>query len=54
MSLGDRSNRSQCSQCGSYVSQKFLRVFGNNDHEVAGCPNCTTMRELGNGVSATE
>lgn len=45
------SNRTRCNACGSYVTPKFLRVFGDNDDRVAACLNCSTMRELAQGAS---
>ncbi|AGB38763.1 DUF7563 family protein [Natronococcus occultus] len=34
-----------CQSCGGYVTRDFVRVFGG-EGTVAGCPNCTTYREL--------
>ncbi len=42
-----------CRDCGGYVTQDFIRVFGI-DGSVSGCPNCTTYRELNNGGAADE
>lgn len=43
-----------CQDCGGYITRDFVRVFGVNG-AVAGCPNCTTYRELqeGGGVADT-
>lgn len=30
-----------CAYCGNDVSDKFVRVFGNQRGEVHACPNCT-------------
>ncbi|MFB6120544.1 MAG: hypothetical protein ABEJ68_05440 [Halobacteriaceae archaeon] len=36
-----------CNRCGAFVTARFARVFGDNDDEVWGCPNCSTLAELG-------
>ncbi|AGB38732.1 DUF7563 family protein [Natronococcus occultus] len=38
----------RCQDCGGYVTRDFVRVFGI-DGTVAGCPDCTTYRELQEG-----
>lgn len=35
-----------CQNCGSFVTVDFARVFGNNDDEVNGCPECTSFNQL--------
>lgn len=30
-----------CDHCGDSVTDKFVRVFGNERGEVFACPNCT-------------
>lgn len=35
-----------CAICGSPVTVRFARVFGDNDDEVAGCLECATWQEL--------
>lgn len=37
-----------CRQCGAFLSEKFCRVYGNNDDETYGCTRCTTTEALGN------
>ncbi|ELY54963.1 hypothetical protein C491_17739 [Natronococcus amylolyticus DSM 10524] len=37
-----------CQNCGGYVTRDFVRVFGV-EGAVAGCPNCTTYRQLQEG-----
>lgn len=34
-----------CQNCGSHVSNDFVRVFGI-DGDVHGCPSCRTFRDL--------
>ncbi|NKE36562.1 hypothetical protein GWG54_12175 [Natronococcus sp. JC468] len=42
-----------CQDCGGYVTRDFVRVFGLNG-AVAGCPDCTTYRELTEGGGAED
>jgi hypothetical protein len=44
----------RCRACGSFVSRRFRRVFGDNDDEVDACLNCTTVRRLTEGASVNE
>jgi NAD-dependent SIR2 family protein deacetylase len=37
-----------CQNCGAFVSQSFVRVFGQNG-DLAACPNCTEQREMAHG-----
>lgn len=30
----------ECPTCKRYVTADYIRVFGNNDGEIDGCPNC--------------
>jgi len=39
----------RCHNCGSFVTQQFSRVFGDNADEVYGCLNCRTTRDLRDG-----
>lgn len=39
----------RCNNCGAFVTQRFSRVFGDNDGEVYGCLDCGTARDLHNG-----
>jgi hypothetical protein len=43
------SGRTRCLHCGSYATQRFARVFGDNDNDLYACLECTTMRALRNG-----
>ncbi|WP_226483269.1 DUF7563 family protein [Natrinema amylolyticum] len=40
-------------ECGEYVTQDFIRVFGING-DVHGCPTCTTYRELQDGSAVNQ
>ncbi|WP_247010599.1 DUF7563 family protein [Halorientalis litorea] len=46
------STNTTCRNCGSYVTESFTRVFGDNDDNVYACLECSTMRALrtGSGV----
>lgn len=38
-----------CASCGAHVSPAFVRVFGDNQNVVHGCPRCGTRRERAHG-----
>jgi hypothetical protein len=38
--------------CGSKVTQRFARVFGDNEDEIHGCPECRGLNELCEGAGA--
>lgn len=38
-----------CQGCGSFVSSRFSRVFGDNDDQVYRCHKCASMSELLDG-----
>lgn len=44
----------ECLNCGSMVTGQFARVFGDNDDDVYGCPNCCGIKELYNGAGAMD
>ncbi len=46
----DTGTRTRCGNCGKTVTQQFARVFGNNDDEIWGCPECKSYRELKDGA----
>lgn len=54
-SVDDRTNpgSTQCLNCGSYVSSRFARVFGDNEDEVYSCIECSTLRDLQEGAATT-
>ena len=41
-----------CTNCNSFVTPDFVRVFGSEDDRVFGCPHCSNMRELMQGLGA--
>lgn len=38
-------NSPRCRNCGSYVSETFARVFGDNDDRIHRCLHCSTASE---------
>lgn len=34
-----------CNNCGSFVTDNFARVFGDNHNEIAACLACSTIPE---------
>ncbi|MFB6155537.1 MAG: hypothetical protein ABEJ22_06545 [Haloferacaceae archaeon] len=40
----------ECNSCGSFVTPRFARVFGDNDDVVEGCLNCLTSAEMMEGT----
>lgn len=38
--------------CGKHVTERFAKVFGDNDDEVHSCPRCATEKELNAGTAA--
>ena len=42
----------ECAHCGSFVTQTFVRVFGDNEDTVHRCPNCADMVEIEHGRGA--
>lgn len=42
----------ECQNCGSEVTDSFVRVFGNNEREVYGCPRCSTFSAIMEGHAA--
>lgn len=42
----------ECLSCGAHVTPRFARVFGDNEDEIHGCPNCRDLNELYEGVAA--
>ncbi|WP_133412191.1 DUF7563 family protein [Natrarchaeobaculum sulfurireducens] len=39
----------ECQNCGSHVTARFERVFGDNDGNVHGCRECMGTTEIVNG-----
>lgn len=46
---GDRLADTRCSNCDSFVTPQFARVFGDNQNRIRRCLNCTTSRDLCRG-----
>lgn len=40
-----------CHHCGSHVSDRFARVFGDDDHVAHACTNCTDWGAISNGAA---
>lgn len=38
-----------CTNCGEFVTPSFVRVFGDNENRVDGCPTCLTATEIYDG-----
>jgi hypothetical protein len=43
---------SRCENCGSFVTGEFVRVFGSNEGQVYGCPDCTPSPDRHGGDAA--
>jgi hypothetical protein len=43
-----------CLGCGSFVSSRFNRIFGDNEDRVHGCLECMTSKELFNGGTVVD
>ena len=43
-----------CQNCGSFVTPRFVRVFGTNGGEVFACPDCAPLGELMEGKAARQ
>jgi hypothetical protein len=41
-----------CNNCGEFVTRDFVRVFGDAEDEVFGCPSCMNMREVMEGEAS--
>jgi hypothetical protein len=41
-----------CRNCGSFVTPRFVRVFGTNDSQLHACPDCAPVGELMEGKGA--
>ena len=39
----------ECQSCGGFVTERFARVFGNNQDEVHGCLDCMSNTDVKNG-----
>lgn len=41
----------ECLNCGQLVSERFARVFGDNEGRLNGCVHCLTNRSLYEGAA---
>jgi hypothetical protein len=46
------SESSCCEFCGSHVTDRFCRVFGDDDDRVSRCPECDTWVRIHEGSAA--
>ncbi|WP_135823041.1 DUF7563 family protein [Halostella litorea] len=44
----------ECQNCGAPVSDRFARVFGDNNDQLKTCKNCGTQADLNSGAGAIE
>lgn len=51
---GETYQMATCENCGSFVTNRFVRVFGNGDNQVFACLNCSTNTELIEGFGAID
>jgi hypothetical protein len=42
----------RCRNCDSHVTDRFARVFGDNQDDVHNCLACTTNRDLYDGAAS--
>lgn len=38
-----------CTNCGEFITPDFVRVFGDNENQVQGCPACLTATDICDG-----
>lgn len=41
----------RCRNCGAFVTDRFARVFGDNEDRVFGCFDCMTATDVKNGLA---
>ncbi|NHN49994.1 hypothetical protein G9464_20710 [Halostella sp. JP-L12] len=41
----------QCENCDGYVTERFVRVFGDNEGRVFGCLDCIGATAVKNGAA---
>lgn len=44
----------ECENCGAFVTARFARVFGDNDHTIHACTECRTATEILNGRATVD
>ena len=50
--FGPSVSQSTCQHCGSHVTDRFGRVYGDNCDRVHRCPECDSYRRLTRGTAA--
>lgn len=48
------ASRTECHRCGSFVTDQFARVFGDNENRVYACIECATLAALRDGAAQAE
>ena len=38
-----------CTNCGEFITPNFVRVFGDNENKVDGCPACLAATKICDG-----
>jgi len=46
----DRARR--CQNCDAFVTERYIRVFGDNSGTLHSCPECASFRHRANGAGA--
>ncbi|AOP12862.1 small CPxCG-related zinc finger protein [Natrialba magadii ATCC 43099] len=46
------ADRSSCEYCGAHVTDRFRRVFGDDDDRAHRCNECDSYRRLSRGSAA--
>jgi len=41
-----------CARCDAHVTEDYQRVFGTNDGDVHGCPECRAQTDMYRGAGA--
>ncbi|UWG48776.1 Zinc finger protein [Halanaeroarchaeum sp. HSR-CO] len=49
---GELRRMKTCNSCGGFVTPDFVRVFGSEEGEIYGCPDCVPNTALYGGVAA--
>lgn len=44
----------RCRNCDSHVTERFARVFGDNQDDVHNCIDCATNRDLYDGAGSAD
>ncbi|WP_143823920.1 DUF7563 family protein [Natronorubrum thiooxidans] len=52
IAFGAHATDSSCRHCGAHVSDRFSRVFGDDDDRAHRCSECDTYARLSRGSAA--